>query len=72
MYTLFRYLTEDENNIIEGMLNLKPQKRVAIYDYVQVNELPNEIRTSFISEHRDEQLISNKLIEYVTSNCFDE
>jgi hypothetical protein len=43
---------------------------LAGYNYVQINELPMEVRTSFISEHMDEQLISNRLIAYATSNCF--
>ena len=48
------------------------EELVAAYNYARVNELPNEVRASFISEHIDQQLISNKLIEYATSNCFDE
>ena len=48
------------------------EKLVTAYNYVQVLELPSEVRTAFISEHMDEQLTSNRLIEYATSNCFDE
>ena len=48
------------------------EKLVAEYNYVQVLELPNEVRRSFISERMDDQLISNILIDYATSNCFDE
>ncbi len=43
---------------------------VATYNYAQVNELPNEVRASFISEHMNERLISNRLIEFATSSCF--
>jgi len=48
------------------------EKLDAAYNYVRVLELPNEVRTSFISEHMDAQLTSNRLIEYAASNCFDE
>jgi hypothetical protein len=48
------------------------EKSVAAYNYVQVLELRNEVRRSFISEHMYEQLISNILIVHATSNCFDE
>jgi len=61
-----------ENATVYLQLVKDREKLVAEYNYVQVLELPNEVRRSFISEHMDNQLISNILIDYATSNCFDE
>ena len=60
-----------ENATVYLQLVKDREKLVAEYNYVPVLELPNEVRRSFISEHMNAQLISNILIEYATSNCFD-
>jgi hypothetical protein len=44
---------------------------VSQYDYVNVRQLPSDIRMKFIQEHQKSQLISNTLIEFATQNCFE-
>ncbi|MBT3248325.1 MAG: EF-hand domain-containing protein [Actinobacteria bacterium] len=42
---------------------------VAPYDYVSVQELPQEVKSSFIAENFENQQASNKLINYAHSSC---
>lgn len=50
-------------------LVLAREQLVSEYGYMTVQELPADVRTSFISDHGAEQQISNELIELSTSTC---
>ena len=42
---------------------------VAEHGYIDNRSLPQDARNEFIAEHKDEQLVSNRLIEFATSSC---
>ena len=37
--------------------------------YVLVADLPDDVRTAFIADHRDEQVQANELIAYARDHC---
>jgi len=45
---------------------------LAQYDFVEIRDLPSDIRTEFIAEHFQEQQISNVLIDFSTTTCLDD
>ena len=42
---------------------------LSAYDYVAVQQLPPDVRQSFIQEHFADQQIANELINFLSSEC---